>query len=44
MIYTHVVDASHRSAVEAVEEQLFVETVSNRFESAGSLENSDSRK
>ena len=28
-IYTHVVDASHRSAVEAVEERLFVETVSN---------------
>jgi integrase len=37
-IYTHVVDASHRSAVEAVEERLFVETVSNCLESAGSLE------
>jgi integrase len=37
-IYTHVVDASHRSAVEAVEERLFVETVSNCLESAGRLE------
>ena len=37
-IYTHVVDASHRSAVEAVEERLFVVTVSNCLESAGSLE------
>ena len=37
-IYTHVVDASHRSAVEAVEERLFVETVSNCLESAGALE------
>jgi len=39
-IYTHVVDASHRSAVEAVEERLFVVTVSNCLESAGSLETS----
>lgn len=37
-IYTHVVDASHRSAVEAVEERLFVETVSNCLESARQLE------
>jgi hypothetical protein len=37
-IYTHVVDASHRSAVEAVEERLFVETVSNCLESAERLE------
>ena len=37
-IYTHVVDASHRSAIEAVEERLFVETVSNCLESAGPLE------
>ena len=31
-IYTHVVDASHRSAVEAVEDRLFAETVSNCLE------------
>jgi len=37
-IYTHVVDASLRRAVEAVEERLFVETVSNCLESAGELE------
>jgi hypothetical protein len=37
-IYTHVVDASHRSAVEAVEERLFVESVSNCLESARHLE------
>ena len=37
-IYTHVVDASHRSAIEAVEERLFAETVSNCLESAGRLE------
>ena len=37
-IYTHVVDASHRSAVEAVEERLFVESVSNCLESAKRLE------
>jgi hypothetical protein len=37
-IYTHVVDASHRSAIEAVEERLFVETVSNCLESVGPLE------
>jgi integrase len=28
-IYTHVVDASHRSAVEAVEDRLFVELARN---------------
>ena len=39
-IYTHVVDASHRSAVEAVEERLFVVTVSNCLESAGPFETS----
>ena len=33
-IYTHVVDASHRSAIEAVEERLFVETVSNPWGSS----------
>lgn len=37
-IYTHVVDASHRSAVQAVEDRLFVESVSNCLESAGGLE------
>ncbi len=37
-IYTHVVDASHRSAVEAVEDRLFVESVSNCLESARPLE------
>lgn len=37
-IYTHVVDASHRSAVEAVEERLFAETVSNCLESGATLE------
>ncbi len=38
-IYTHVVDASHRSAVEAVEERLFVGSVSNCLESADGLRN-----
>jgi Phage integrase family len=38
-IYTHVVDPSHRSAVEAVEERLFVESVSNCLESADGLKN-----
>ena len=38
-IYTHVVDGSHRSAVEAVEERLFVESVSNCLESADGLRN-----
>ena len=37
-IYTHVVDASHRSAVEAVEDRLFVDLVSNGLESANALE------
>ena len=37
-IYTHVVDASHRSAVEAVEDRLFVDLVSNGLESAKALE------
>jgi integrase len=37
-IYTHVIDGSHRTAIEAVEERLFVETVSNCLESAGRLE------
>jgi integrase len=37
-IYTHVVDASHRSAIEAVEERLFEQTVSNCLESARHLE------
>jgi Phage integrase family len=37
-IYTHVVDASHWSAVGAVEDRLFVETVSNCLESASQLE------
>ena len=37
-IYTHVVDASHRSAVEAVEGRLFVESVSNCLESARPLD------
>ena len=32
-IYTHVVDASHRSAVEALEERLFVDLDSNGLES-----------
>jgi hypothetical protein len=31
-IYTHVVDASHRQAVEAVEDRLFVELDSNGLE------------
>jgi integrase len=33
-IYTHVVDASHRQAVEAVEDRLFVDLDSNGLESA----------
>jgi len=33
-VNTHVVDASHRSAVEAVEDRLFVDLVSNGLESA----------
>jgi hypothetical protein len=37
-IYTHVVDASHRSAVEAVEERLFVDLDSNGLELAKALE------
>jgi integrase len=37
-IYTHVVDASHRRAVEAVEDRLFVESVSNCLEFAEGLE------
>jgi integrase len=37
-VYTHVVDASHRSAVEAVEDRLFVDLVSNGLESAKALE------
>jgi integrase len=37
-IYTHVVDASHRSAVEAVEERLFVDLESNGLELAKALE------
>jgi integrase len=37
-VYTHVVDASHRSAVEAVEDRLFVDLVSNGLESAKTLE------
>jgi integrase len=37
-IYTHVVDASHRRALEAVEDRLFVESVSNCLESAERLE------
>jgi integrase len=37
-IYTHVVDASHRSAIEAVEDRLFVESVSNCLESAKQLD------
>ena len=37
-IYTHVVDASHRKAVEAVEERLFVDLVRNGLESADGLE------
>jgi hypothetical protein len=36
-IYTHVVDASHRSAVEAVEERLFVDLDSNGLESENTL-------
>ena len=38
-IYTHVVDASHRKAMEAVEERLFVDLDSNGLESANALEN-----
>ena len=38
-VYTHVVDASHRSAVEAVEDRLFVDLDSNGLESARALEN-----
>lgn len=37
-VYTHVVDASHRSAVEAVEDRLFVDLVSNGLESETALE------
>jgi hypothetical protein len=37
-VYTHVVDASHGSAVEAVEDRLFVDLVSNGLESAKALE------
>jgi integrase len=37
-IYTHVVDASHRLAVEAVEERLFVDLDSNGLELAQALE------
>jgi integrase len=37
-VYTHVVDASHRSAVEAVEDRLFVDLVSNGLECAKALE------
>ena len=42
-VYTHVVDASHRSAVEAVEGRLFVDLDPNGLETAGALE-SDPRK
>jgi integrase len=38
-VYTHVVDASHRSAVEAVEDRLFVDLDSNGLESARALKN-----
>jgi integrase len=37
-ISTHVVDASHRSAVEAVEDKSFVDLNSNGLESAKGLE------
>ena len=37
-VYTHVVDASHRRAVEAVEDRLFVDLVSNGLESANALD------
>ena len=37
-IYTHVVDASHRNAVEAVEERLFGECAPNAPKSADALE------
>ena len=36
-IYTHVVDASHRSAVEQVEERLFGDLFSNVLEFEDSL-------
>ena len=38
-VYMHVVDASHRSAVEAVEDRLFVDLDSNGLESSRALEN-----
>ena len=38
-IAAHVVDASHRSAVEAVEDRLFVDLDSNGLESARAVEN-----
>ena len=37
-IYTHVIDASHRSAVEAVEEKLFGESDANGRNLADELE------
>ena len=37
-VYTHVVEASPRSAVEAVEDRLFVESVSNCLEFGKELE------
>ena len=37
-IYTHVVDASHRSAIDAVEERLFTESDANGRKLAEGLE------
>jgi hypothetical protein len=37
-IYTHVVDASHRTAVEAVKDRLFVELARNGPKLTGGLE------
>ena len=37
-VYAHVVDAPHRSAVEAVEDRPFVDLVSNGLESAKAFE------
>jgi integrase len=43
-IYTHVVDASHRSAVEAVEERLFSESDANGRNLADELKSADAGK